>query len=145
MVKVMAPEVTTYKIIGYAAPELPREDLRSMIFSDWMKSLRYGNDWFELIDTACYYNAYEKLIHHFLDKNECTVRLAVLSDEPDTCLGWSLFEADRLHYIYVKEAFRRMGIGRSVLPAGFIEVTHLTKLGQAMRKSVFPNVIFNPF
>lgn len=118
---------------------------KSMIYSDFMNSLRYGNDWYALIDPECYFSVYRKMIDHLLSKPAVKVNLAVLSDDVDTCLGWSMFEPNILHYIYVKADFRDQGIASSLAPKGFSSVSHLTKVGQSIRRTHFPDAVFNPF
>ena len=116
-----------------------------MIYSDFMKSLRYGNPWYKLIDSDCYFGVYPKLIDGLLARANSLVRLACLSDQLDTCLGWSLSEGDKLHYVFVKLDQRNQGIGQSLIPKDFLQVTHLTQVGQAIREAKFPETIFNPF
>ena len=43
------------------------------------------------------------------------IALACDPSDPDTVWGWSCSEADCLHFIYVKNAFRGFGIGRLLL------------------------------
>jgi len=116
-----------------------------MIFKDFKRSLRHSNEWFGLIDKKIYYKVYQSVIESLLSRPESAVRLAVLADDLDNCLGWSLSESKKLHYVYVKEDFRNIGIAKSLLPKEFDQITHLTKAGQSIWQSKFPNVIFNPF
>jgi hypothetical protein len=116
-----------------------------MIYSDFLRTLRFGNDWFKLIDSDAYYGAYHQVIDALLSRPHSCVKLAVLSDEPDTCLGWSMSESNMLHFIYVKGDARNKGIGRSILPKEFDTITHLTTIGLSVWNNKFPNAIFNPF
>ena len=141
----MGPQMSAYKIITLAATDPALNDYRAMIYSDFMKSLRYGNEWYRLIDSNRYYSVYKNIIDALLSRADSVVRLACLANDVDTCLGWSLTEGPKFHYIFVKEDYRRNGIGKSLMPKEFNQITHLTKIGQAIRKAKFRTVIFDPF
>jgi hypothetical protein len=135
----------TYKIISYTAHKLP-ESYKPMIFSKWMRSLRYGNNYFEAIDSNVYYKTYQKYIQSILERPGAMVRLSTLSDDPDICLGWSISEGNTLHYIHVQWEQRNQGIGKSLLPPGIRQFTHLTKTGMKIwRDDKYSHAIFNPF
>lgn len=137
--------MNAYQVRIFSGTDPALDDYKSMIHSDFKKSLRYGNDWFKKIDSDSYFAAYKTLIHRLLDKEHVQVMLAVLDDDPDVCLGWSISEPGILHYVFVKKDFQRMGIGKALLPDSFHIVTHLTKIGQSIREKKFKKVIFNPF
>lgn len=137
--------MSSLTVLSYSGSDPALTPYRSMIYSDFMRSLRYGNDWYALIDPDCYYSVYKQIINQLLSRTESQVRLAVLTDDHDVCLGWSLSEGPRFHYVFVKKDYRKQGIGEALSPKDFRQVTHLTKIGQAIRKSKFPKVIFNPF
>ena len=137
--------MSSYKIIILPGKSDFLIPYKSMIYSDFMKSLRYGNPWFKLIDQRCFFQAYEKLITYLFEMPEIEIRLAVLSDDNSVCLGWSISDRSRLHYVFVKKDFQRQGIGRSLMPRGFESITHLTKVGKIIWKKNYKKVIFNPF
>lgn len=134
-----------YRVVVYSGTDPALNPYKAMVYSDWMKSLRFGNEWFKLIDSNRFYSIYGAIIRQILAKPECHVRLAVLSDEPDTCLGWTLSEGNTLHYAFVKKDLRRQGIGKALLPKSFDRTTHLTKIGQAIRQAKFRDLTFDPF
>lgn len=137
--------MSTYRILSFSGSDPALKPYQAMIYSDFLKSLRYGCPFYHLIDSDCYYSLYKHRIDQMLGGNESVVRIAVLSDDPDTALGWSLSEGKRFHYAFVKLDFRRQGIGTSLLPKEFNQVTHVTKIGQAIREKKYSHVIFNPF
>lgn len=119
---------------------------RNLIFAKWLRSLRYGNDLFRLIDPAAYYPAYHKFITAILGHADCVIRLAVLSDEHDVVLGFSVSRGEILDYVHVHRDMRRQGIARKLLPDDITTFTHITKNAQAILKKQ-PKVVwkFNPF
>lgn len=136
---------TTYSILVYKSKDLPKQ-YTSLIYSKWMKSYRYGNDWFKLIDAESFYNVYPQLLGKILGREECVVRLAVLSDDPDVVLGFSVCRDHVLDYIHVHKDQRLHGIGTSLFPYGTTVFTHLTKTVLPMwHTDKYKQLKFNPF
>lgn len=134
----------TYLVVRYAAGFLPPE-YRALVFSRWLKSFRHGNDYVRLIDPAAYYAAYHRYIGGILAKAETSVRLAVLSDDPDVVLGFSITRGHVLDYVHVHHHQRRLGIAKSLVPEGIDTITHVTKTALTIWGSKYPKWAFNPF
>lgn len=128
----------------FAGSAMP-ETYKNMIYSKWLRSLRYGNDYFRLIDADSYYRSYNIYIESILKRSNLLIRLAVLTDNHDVVLGFSVIEEDILHYCHTHKDIRRQGIARSLvkLPINFI--THLTKTGMIIWNAKLTNAAFNPF
>ncbi len=133
-----------YLVVRYAAAHLPAE-YRDLIYSRWKRSLRYGNDYFRLIKPDAYYAAYDSYIRGLLAQATADIRLAVLSDDHDVVLGFSVVRSNVLDYVHVHQHQRRMGIGRALVPEGIDTITHITKTGLTIWGSKFPQWAFNPF
>ena len=142
---------STYTVISYPASKLP-DSYKNMIFSKWLRSLKYGNTYFKLIDNESYFAAYHKYVEMVIAKPETVVRLAVLSDDHDVVLGFSVARDNVLDYIHVQRDYRRESIGTSLIPAqmlvnkgeGYV-ITHLTTIGVSIWNSKLSKAIFNPF
>ncbi len=144
-VETRANEVeSTYKVISYPGPDLPAQ-YKNMVFSKWLRSLRFGNDYFKIIDSDAYFSSYHVYIAALLLKPDAVVRLAVLSDDYDVVLGFSVARGTVLDYVHVQRDYRRQGIGSSLIPDGTTIVTHLTKNGMSLWTSYLPTAKFNPF
>ncbi len=137
--------MSSYKILSLSGSDPALRSYEAMIYSDFLKSLRYGNEWYSLIDSDRYFGVYKQVIASLLKRPLSNVRLAVLTDDPDTCLGWSLSEGKSLHYVFVKKDTRLQGIATELLPKNFTQVTHLTKAGRAIWCNKYQNAIFDPF
>lgn len=137
-------EGASYRVVRYAARNLP-ESFRNLILSRWKRSLRYGNDYFKLVKPDAYYCAYDHYINRILSQPEAAVRLAILNDDADVVLGFSVCRGSILDYVHVHEHQRRAGIGRILVPAGIDTITHLTKTGLTIWGSKYPQWAFNPF
>lgn len=133
-----------YRVIRYAGPLLP-DNYRSMIFAYWQRSLRHGNDYFRLVKPDAYYEAYGKYIKRILADFSCAVRLAVLAEDQDVCLGFSISRGTILDYVYVQKDYRRIGVGKSLVPADIDTITQLTKTGLLLWSNKTPSWAFNPF
>lgn len=142
--EVQVEKKATYSVIPYLASEMP-ETYRNMILAKWLRTLRFGNDFFRLIDSNSYFSNYQKYIKALLSRPQCIVRLAVLTDDPDVCLGFSVSEPGVLHYVWVHKDNRKIGVARSLLQFPFLFVTHLTSVGMSIWNKKFPTVQFNPF
>ncbi len=141
-------EEASYSIISYSGGLLP-EEFKNMILSKWMRSLRFGNDYFKLIDSAAYYEIYPELIKRYLSRLTVTIRIAVLTDDQDCALGFSVTEAIAggriLHYVHVHKDQRKQGIARSLVPPDITFISHLTKTGLSLWSSKLPKAKLNPF
>jgi len=141
--------VSIYKVLAFSGTDPALAPYRNFVLSRFKKSLRLGNDWFMLIDSQAYFSAYDHVIHNILSRPMTVVRLAVLTDDEDVCLGFSVMEDETLHYVYVKNdwqsTFRKKGIGAALVPTPFSRITHLTTIGQSIRAKKFPDIPFNPF
>lgn len=78
---------------------------------------------------------------------ESTVTLvAVLPDDPSIILGYLVYEPGILHYVFVKEAFTRIGIARSLYDRAGLPMTctHKTVTVRPIMDK-YPNIVYNPF
>lgn len=112
------------------------------ILETWLKGLRYSNSWFECIDQRAYFSTYLEIIKRILARPSVTTHIACLRDDPDVILGYSVTEPEILHWVFVKAAWRRIGIGSDLIPKDTKTITHLTKLGLQLKPDF---VSFNPF
>lgn len=115
---------------------------RNWIHSTWLRGLYYGNAWFREIDKEAYFTHYSKILMDILSRPTLDIKIACLKEDPDVTLGYSVFESIVLHYIFVKPAWREIGIAKDLLPSKIEFVTHLTKVGKAIKPKEFK---FNPF
>ena len=132
-----------YKILSYRS--LAPDVYKSFVYASWLNGLRYGNDFFKLIDKDAYYASYHKYITSVLSRRGSRLRIAVLSEDEDVALGWSLDEGEILHYVFVKEDLRKNGIGRSLVDPKIKTFSHITKIGLSLWNDKMPNLKFNPF
>lgn len=133
---------TTYTVLRYRGTELP-ESYKALVFSKWLRSLRYGNEYFKLIYQPAYFLVYHQYIESLLAKDNSVVRLAVVSDDEDTVLGFSVMQQSTLHYVHVHTDQRKQGIAKSLCKDVTV-ITHITNDGLKIWGK-YPEIRFNPF
>lgn len=103
---------------------LGRPEDRPLIYATWLRGLYYGNKYYKTIDQSAYFATYPKVLEHLL--NNSSVQVACLSSDPDVVLGYVVYKGDTVHWIYVKRAWRGLGIAKSLFPPIVNIVSHLT-------------------
>lgn len=143
--------MASYKILKFKASETPLA-FRNMIFGEFLRSLRFGNEYFKLIDAEPYFQVYHAYFSVLLNRPEALIKIAVLTDDDDVALGWSLTEPDKVHFVYVKKDYRHKPgnphnprIGSSLVSEPFSRFSHITKKAILLWPTKFPNAKFNPF
>ena len=126
---------------------------RNFILATWLRGMYYGDTMFSHIPKNIFMENYHRILERFLLAPGVIIKIACLKDEPEVILGYSVSrklqhgEADVvvLDWMFVKSAWRKIGIGKLLIPNRVNACTHLTKVGLAILKTKLPNVIFNPF
>lgn len=118
----------------------------NFILATFLRGLYYGDSWFSLIPKDIFMANYKHIAKALLESPNTVVLVACLKDDPDVTLGYSLMSKDgtTLHWSYVKSAWRKKGIGRSLMPLQYKYVSHLSKLGKSLLEKI-NNPQFNPF
>lgn len=125
----------------------------NFVLATWLRGAYYGDTWFSQIPKNIFMEQYHHVLTQFLAREGVKVKVACLIEDPDVILGYSvsrnikLGEADIsiLDWVFVKSAWRKIGIAKMLIPARINACTHLTKTGLAIKNQKLPDVIFNPF
>lgn len=124
------------------------DDDRNFILKSFLLGIYYGDSWFSKIPKRIFMDNYKRVAETLFYKHQHSIRIACLPDEPTVILGYSILNADEtiLSFVYVKDRWRRHGIGRSLVPETIECITHLTALGETLvPKLKRTDVLFNPF
>lgn len=116
----------------------------AFIYASWLRGLRHGNSYFEMIESDAYFKHQHDVIKSILDDFEVTVKVACLKESPDVILGYCVYKNDRLDWIFCKKSWRNIGLAKDLVPKEFTTVSHVTRVGQSLLKKC-PNVRFNPY
>lgn len=121
---------------------------KNFILATWLRGLYYGESWYRDIPKDIFMANYHTILEKILATPGLSVKVSCLKDDNEVILGYSVYhklnELIVLDWIFVKSAWRRIGIGKGLVPQGVMFVTHLTKVGKALMPKI-PNVQFNPF
>lgn len=120
---------------------------RNFVLATFLRGLYYGDSWFNLIPKPIFMANYKKVAETFVSSPKYIVKIACLKEDPGVILGYSILSADYqiVTWVFVKSAWRKRGVGRSLVPKHPSAVTHLTKLGQDLLSKFESKPIFNPF
>lgn len=116
----------------------------NFILSTWLRGLRYGNQWFGMIEQEVYFKMYKPIIERLLVKPTVSVKVACLKDDPEVILSYSVLEQDRLHWVFTKKAWRQMGLANDLIPKEIKTLTHITHIGESLYLKK-KQLTFNPF
>lgn len=127
-----------------------KEEDRNFIYATWLRGLYYDKDgWFREIPKDIFMENYHRAIERVLSSPHINVRVACLKDDADVILGYSVSrkypEAEVLDWVFVKSAWRGIGVTKGLIPNQIQAVTHLTTPGKAILRKKFPDAIYNPF
>lgn len=126
-----------------------REGDEAFILSTWLKGLLWGGDQlYRRIPKNIYFSNHRKLIEKILGSPETKVKLAVLKEDADVILGYSVYrEAGGqvvLDFVFIKKDWRNIGLAKSLCPNSIYAVTNLTRVGASILAKN-PAVIYNPY
>jgi hypothetical protein len=107
-------------------------DDEAVIMRAWLVGCRKGGDWPRRVPEAKYYREHKRTVMGLLARSRTLV--ACNPDRPGQVLGFICYADWVLHWIYVKQMFRRNGIaghlrGRAMLPH---RCSHWTRTAAAL-------------
>lgn len=123
-----------------------RDSDKNFVLATFLRGLYYGNEFYNMILKQEFMDNYKLIAEALLAPERNMIHVAVLSDDSDVILGYSVVSHDHetLHWVFVKAAWRKQGIAKSLIPATINTYSHFTTVGLSLAKK-FPNLIFNPF
>ncbi len=121
--------------------------IQSFLRSYWTGAIRETP-----VKSATYYKEHHAWIMRVFQTTGYAILVAHAAGEYDAILGWALVEARDpviLHYVYVKEALRQMGLARRLIEAATIDprtmvYTHVTRIGNTIMRR-YPEATYNPW
>lgn len=120
------------------------------IFSSWLKSYKYA-PWCRNLTNTVYYAEHHKVIERLLKTND--VIIACNPEDPSQIYGFvcagTVDGIFCLHYMYVKQSFRGLGIGKTLLnafqhdPSTAAVYTHHTRIAE--KQAAKYNFVYHPY
>jgi GNAT superfamily N-acetyltransferase len=121
--------VSEIKEIAAFRPVRP-EDI-PYIYSTILPSAWLGNPFFKKIKREIFFPNYRVIIDSIVQGKEVEILVACFMEDPNLILGYSISCNDVLHYVYVKGAYRRKGLGKMLIPNKQLnKVSHYTTMGE---------------
>lgn len=116
----------------------------TFIYATFLRGLYYGDESFKRVDKDLFMENYHYILDHMLHIEGINIKMCVLSEDPEVILGYAVYKGPRLDWVFVKKAWRKIGIAKSLVPSDITTVSHLTTVGEAILKTR-PTIKFNPF
>lgn len=130
-----------------------RADLdKPFVYSTWLRNYKHSSYFAKRIKPVVFFAGHHNAISHLLEKPGIKALVACPKDDHETILGYLVCESTEkptVHFVFVKETFRNMGIARALFEAASldpnkIQFTHWTyPVDDLINK--FPDMIFNPY
>lgn len=125
---------------------LVRDTDMPFIMATWLKGLIGGNDYYRMIHRESFMTNYGPFIQRRMATKGVLTMVACLKENEDIILGYSVTEkrgdSNIVHWVYVKPDWRRIGIGKEILPKKIDFATSMTKLAKKLKPK---GLIFDPF
>lgn len=143
-------------IRDYIETDKDLEGDTAFIYSTWLRGLYFGNSWpkevfqdprapidlYREIDADLFFNYYHEVIEKIISRKPTKISVCVLKEDEDVILGYSVSEPKILHWVFVKDAWRKLGIAKDLIPKDIQVITHLTKIGSLIKPIQWK---FNPW
>jgi GNAT superfamily N-acetyltransferase len=125
----------------------PDEEDLAFITDSWLKS--YAESEVALrLPRSLYYSYHRTVVERILstERTMPCVKVACLREEPSEILGWCAFYsmAYVLHYVYVKQAYRRLGVAAKLLEHLDIKLISHRTSGMQHLVHMLKNPIYYP-
>jgi hypothetical protein len=131
-------------------PYRPSVD-KDFLYSTWLKNYKHSSYFAKRIKPTVFFRGHQIVVDHILNKPTCKALVACPKDDSETILGYIVFEPtfNVVHFTFVKDAFRNMGIARRLLKESGIDTeklmfSHWTfPIDEIIRK--YEQITYNPY
>jgi GNAT superfamily N-acetyltransferase len=102
----------------------------NFIYSTWLRSYKHDSPVTKQIKRDLFFKEHQRLIDKIFMRPNINIYMACKDDDEDLVFGYIVYEPKTIHFIYVKESFRKLGIGKRLLGClptlNDVEASHLT-------------------
>ena len=95
------------------------------VYATWLQGLYFGNRFYSRIPRHIFFDKYKAVISHFLIKGN--IQVMCLKDDPDVILGYCCTHDNVLDWVFVKSAWRKLGIAGQLVPKDIKYYSHWTE------------------
>jgi len=120
---------------------------KPFIMASMLKGLYYGSQRYGSFDKRMFMDSYKLIIEAMLESPDVAVQVACSTEASDLIMGYSLLSADyqTIHWVFVKTLYRKIGIGRTLVPQFPTHYTHASDLAPQLTTKLQSKPTFNPF
>ncbi len=115
---------------------------KAFIISTWLSGQYHGSPYWSQMPKEVFYSEYTEIINSILHNPDTRVNVAILSDDPNVLLGFTVYSRTTMHWIYTKKDYRSSGIMRLLWPNNITTASSTTLPGAAIARK--KKLIFNP-
>ncbi len=127
----------------------------NFVYSTWLRNYKHSSYFAKRIKPSVFFAGHHAVLNHLLAKPAMRLSVACDKNDPETIWGWLACEPSNLmqtvvHFMFVKDAFRKMGIARTLLNAAGVfdlnktRFTHWTyPVDEFIRQ--YPDMLFDPY
>lgn len=129
--------------------EYRHEADQAFVYSTWLRNYKYSSYFAKRIKPAIFFAGQHKVIDHLLAKPSTKVVVACDRNDADTIMGYLAFEPGVVHFVFVKDAYRKLGVATALFASQRIDVnqakfTHWCfPVDELIRK--FPDMTYDPY
>jgi hypothetical protein len=101
---------------------------RPFIFASFLNAYYYGNILARVAPVTEFWRFYNNKVAALVDDPGVTVSVACADNDPNLLLGMAITQGEVIHFVFVKEPFRLLGIAKLLLGEGpHTAYSHLTR------------------
>lgn len=130
----------------FAVRKFDKDQDLSFILATWLRGLYYGNNFFNKIPKDLFMKHYHDILKPLVSSNMVDINVACLKEDPEIILGYAVLNKahTKLNWVFVKSAWRKIGVAKILVPDSVNTVTHLSTVGENILRSR-DKIVFNPF
>src|ERR1700686_3327393 len=104
-----------------------KDEDKNFILATFLRGLYYGDSFFSQVPKDIFMDRYKRVANALVNDTNTDIFVACLPEDPDVILGYSLISKDgkTLYWTFVKAAWRKNGIGKSLISQDIKYVAHL--------------------
>ena len=110
------------------------------IYSTWINAMRYDSPLGKTCRVTIFTKEYVKVIDSILDLDTTNILIACHVEDPYIIFGYLVYQPNLIHFTYVKDIFRQMGICKSLA-----EVAKITPSAVFTNKTMSITPILNKY
>lgn len=126
---------------------------KEFVYANWLRKYKEQSYFAKRIRNVIFFKEHHKIIDHIMSKPSTTVVVASSKDEPDVNAGFMVYEKTAeiptIHFVYVKEVYKNMGVATTLLATQSIDPNHLkfTHWTFVMNDLIqkYPGMLYNPY